>query len=121
MSHCGKVLSVGIGEWVRTRNAELRSAGFEVVAAISLDGILQRCCAQRFDLAVVDHAYSVPETAQLVRCLQDVFRVPVVLIWRESRLESIPAEENVALQAPLEDLLTAIRRLVALPHTRITL
>jgi len=104
-----KILSVGLGDLVSCRNAALRTAGFEVVSALCLDDLAHSCASCHFDVAIVGYAFSVPEKAQFVRCLQGVFQLPVILIiGRSQYLASIRADSYVSIDSPFTDLLRAI-------------
>jgi hypothetical protein len=104
-----KILSVGLGDLVSRRDADLRTAGFEVVSALSLDELARACTSVQFDVAIVGYAFSIPEKAQFVRCLQGVFQLPVILITGRSQyLASIRADSYVSVDAPFSDLLGAI-------------
>ncbi len=107
-----KILSVGLGDLVSARNAALRMAGFEVVAAISLEDVFQQCGSGRFDVAVVGHGFSIQERAELVRCIKEIFRLPVILIADGQRLASLHADSHIAVDAPTEDLVCAIQQLL---------
>ena len=107
-----KVLSVGLGDLVSARNAALRMAGFDVVAAISLEDVFQQCSSGRFDVAIVGHAFSIQERAEFVRCLRGVFRLPVILIAEGQLLASMHADLNIAVDAPTEELVGAIQQLL---------
>jgi len=107
-----KILSVGLGDLVSCRDAALRTAGFEVVAALCLDDLARACTSTQFDVAIVGYAFSVPEKAQFVRCLQGVFQLPVILITGRSQyLASIRADSYVSIDAPFTDLLRAVSQL----------
>ena len=107
-----KILSVGLGDLVSCRESALRTAGFEVVAALSLDDLARACTSAPFDVAIVGYAFSNPEKVQFVRCLQGVFQLPVILIIGRSRhLASIRADSYVSIDAPFTDLLRAISQL----------
>jgi len=107
-----KILSVGLGDLIGCRNASLRTAGFEVVAALCLEDLARACTADRFDVAIVGYAFSIPEKAQFVRCLQGVFRLPVILITGRSQyLAAIRADSYLSIDAPFTDLLLAISQL----------
>jgi hypothetical protein len=64
------ILSIGLGDLVSARNAALRMAGFDVVAAISLEDVFQHCASLHLDLAIVGHGLSFQERAEFVRCIQ---------------------------------------------------
>ena len=112
MSLFAKVLSVGLGDLVSARNAALRMAGFEVVAAISLEDVFQQCGSGHFDVAIVGHGFSIQERAELVRCIREIFRLPVILIAGGQRLASLRADSHIAVDAPTEDLVCAIQELL---------
>jgi hypothetical protein len=104
-----KILSVGLGDLVSCRDAALRTAGFEVVAALCLDDLAWACTSIQFDVAIVGYAFSIAEKDQFVRCLQGVFRLPVILITRRNQyLAAVRADAYVPMEAPLSDLLGAI-------------
>jgi hypothetical protein len=108
-----RILSVGLGDLVSCRNAALRTAGLEVVAALCLDDLARACTSAQFDVAIVGYAFSIPEKTQFVRCLQGVFQLPVILITGRSRyLASLRADSYVRMDAPFTDLLRAISQLV---------
>jgi len=107
-----KVLSVGLGDLVSARNAALRMAGFEVVAAVSLEDVFQQCGSGRFDVAIVGHGFSVQERAQFVRCFRGVLRLPVILIAEGQFLASLQADSHLDVSAPPEDLVCAIQQLL---------
>src|SRR6476469_9832369 len=107
-----KILSVGLGDLVSCRNAALRTAGFEVVSALCLEDVARACACHHFDVAIVGYAFSIPEKAQFVRCLQGVFRLPVILITGRNRyVGAVRADSYVPIDAPFSDLLGAITRL----------
>jgi hypothetical protein len=115
MGSSAKVLSVGLGDLVSARNAALRIAGFEVVSAITLEDVFQLCSPLRFDVAIVGHAFTIQERAQLVRCLHGVFRLPVILIAEGQLLASIPADLHIDVNAPTDHLVGAVQRLIDEP------
>jgi hypothetical protein len=107
-----KILSVGLGDLISCRNAALRIAGLEVVAALCLEDVARACACYSFDVAIVGYAFSVLEKAQFVRCLQGVFQLPVILITGGSQyLATIRADSYVPLDAPFRDLLCAVSQL----------
>jgi hypothetical protein len=107
-----KILSVGLGDLISCRNAALRIAGLEVVAALCLEDVARACACYSFDVAIVGYAFSVLEKAQFVRCLQGVFQLPVILITGKSQyLATIRADSYVPLDAPFRDLLRAVSQL----------
>ena len=112
MASAAKVLSVGLGDLVSARNAALRTAGFEVVAAISIEDVFQECGPARFDIAIVGHAFSIQERAEFVRCIQGIFRLPVILIAEGQIFASIRADSQIDVDAPPEDLISAIHRVI---------
>jgi DNA-binding response OmpR family regulator len=114
-----RVLSVGMGDLVSSRNAALRSAGFQVVAAVCLEDVARACTSARFDVAIVGYAFSIQEKTQFVRCLQGVFRVPVILITgRTQYIATIRADSYVHMDAPLDELVCAVSRLENDPDPR---
>ncbi|OAI56964.1 hypothetical protein AYO50_02180 [Acidobacteria bacterium SCGC AG-212-P17] len=112
MSTLASILSIGLGDLVSARNAALRTAGFDVVAAISLEDVFHLCASSRFDLAIVGHAFSVAERAELVRCTRGDFRLPVILIDEGQILGSLPVDDHVHVDAPTEELIYAIERVM---------
>ena len=112
MASAAKVLSVGLGDLVSARNAALRTAGFKVVAAISIEDVFQECGPARFDIAIVGHAFSIPERVGFVRCIQRIFRLPVILIAEGEIFASIRADSQIGVDAPPEDLISAIHRVI---------
>jgi len=107
-----KVLSVGLGDLVSARNAALRMAGFDVVAAISLEDVFQQCGPGHFDVAIVGHGFSIQERAEFVRCIRGVFRIPVILIAEGQFLASMHADSHIDVDAPTEELVCAIQQLL---------
>jgi DNA-binding NarL/FixJ family response regulator len=115
-----RVLSVGLGDLVSCRDAALRRAGFEVVAAICLEDLVHACTSARFDVAIVGYAFSVQEKARFVRCLQGVFQLPVILITgRPQYLAAIRADSYIHMDAPLSDLVCAVSQLGDDPDPRL--
>jgi hypothetical protein len=112
MVSAGKVLSIGLGDLVSARNAALRMAGFDVLAAISLEDVFRLCGSVRFDLAIVGHAFSIAEKADFVRCIQGDFQLPVILIDEGQIMASLHADSHVHVNAPTADLIRAIERLM---------
>jgi DNA-binding NarL/FixJ family response regulator len=112
MVESGKVLSIGLGDLVSARNAALRRIGFDVVAAISLEEVFRLCGSSRFDVAIVGHAFSIFERADFLRCIQEDFRLPVILIDNAQSLASLHADSCVHVDAPTEELVRAIERLM---------
>jgi hypothetical protein len=100
MASAAKVLSVGLGDLVSARNAALRTAGFEVVAAISIEDVFHECGPARFDIAIVGHAFSIPERAEFVRCIQGIFRLPVILIAEGEIFASIRSARRSDFRDP---------------------
>lgn len=107
-----KVLSVGLGDLVSGRNAALRTVGFDVVAAISLEDVFQQCGSGHFDVAIVGHGFSIHERAEFVRCIREVFRIPVVLIAEGQLLASLHADSHIDVNAPTEELVSVIQQLL---------
>jgi DNA-binding NarL/FixJ family response regulator len=107
-----KILSVGLGDLVSARNAALRVAGFEVVAAISLEDVFQQCGSGRFDVAIVGYGFSVQERAEFVRWFRGVLRLPVILIAEGQFLASLQADSHLDVSAPPEDLVCAIQQVL---------
>jgi len=112
MASAAKVLSVGLGDLVSSRNAALRTAGFDVIAAISIEEVFQQCVPARFDVAIVGHAFTIHERAEFVRCIRGIFRLPVILIAADEALTSIQADSHIHVEAPAEDLVCAINRII---------
>jgi hypothetical protein len=112
MISSSKVLSVGLGDLVSSRNAGLRRAGFDVVAAISLEDVFRLCSSTRFDLAIVGHAFSIAEKAEFVRCIQREFQLPVILIDEGQMPASLRVDSRVHVNAPAGELILAIQRLM---------
>lgn len=112
MVSSGRILSIGLGDLASARNAALRRAGFDVVAAISLEDVFRLCGSRRFDAAIVGHAYSVAERAEFVRCIQGDFFLPLILIDEGQMLASLHVDTHVHVNAPAEELVRAIERLV---------
>jgi hypothetical protein len=112
MASAAKVLSVGLGDLVSARNAALRIAGFEVVAAISIEDVFQECGPARFDIAIVGHAFSIHERTEFVRCIQGILRLPVILIAEGEIFAGMRADSQIGVDAPPEDLISAIHRVI---------
>jgi hypothetical protein len=112
MASFAKVLSVGLGDLVSARNAALRMAGFDVVAAISLEDVFHQCGPGHFDVAIVGHGFTLQERAEFVRCIRGVFHLPVVLIAEGQFLASMHADSHVDVDAPTKDLVCAIQQLI---------
>lgn len=107
-----RILSVGLGDLVSCRESALRTAGFEVVSALCLQDLARACSSSQFDVAIVGYAFSIGEKAQFVRCLQAVFRLPVILITARSQyVPAVRADSYVPMDAPFSDLLGAISQL----------
>jgi len=107
-----KILSVGLGDLVSARNAALRMAGFDVVAAISLEEVFHQCGHGHFDVAIVGHGFSIQERAGFVRCIQGIFHLPIILIAEGQFLASMHADSHINVEAPTKDLVDAIQRLI---------
>jgi hypothetical protein len=112
MASSGKILSIGLGDLVSARNAALRSAGYDVVAAISLEDIFRLCGSCRFDVAVIGHAFTLAERVEFVRCIQGDFRLPVILIEDGQVLKSLHADSHVHVNESPEKLISAIKHLM---------
>lgn len=112
------ILSIGLGDLVSARNAALRIAGFDVVAAICLEDVFQQCASLHIDLAIVGHGFSFQERAEFVRCIQEVFRLPVILIVEGELFASIRADSHIDVNAPSEELVCAIKRLFGEQQSR---
>ena len=112
MSTSGNILSVGLGDLVSARNAALRTAGFDVTAAICLEDVFRLCGSIHFDLAIVGHAFSIAERAEFVLCIRGDFRLPVILIDEGQVLASLPADSHIHVNDSPEELIYAIERLM---------
>lgn len=112
MDSSGKILSVGLGDLVSARNAALRLAGYDVVAAISLEDVFRLCGSNRFNIAIVGHAFSMAERAEFVRCIQGDFLLPVILIEDGQVLASLHADSHIHVNDSPEELVCAIKRLM---------
>src|SRR6476660_4499196 len=112
MRASGNIISIGLGDLVSARNAALRKAGFDVVAAMSLEDVFHLCTSSRFDLAIVGHAFSIAERAEFVRCIKGDFRLPVILIDEGQVLASLPADSHIHVNDSPEELIYAIERLM---------
>jgi hypothetical protein len=112
MGSSGKILSVGLGDLVSARNAALRLAGYDVVAAISLEDVFRLCGSSRFNIAIVGHAFSLAERAEFVRCIQGDFLLPVILIEDGQVLASLHADSHIHVNDSPEELVCAIKRLM---------
>jgi hypothetical protein len=111
MVSSAKVLCVGLGDLVSSRNATLRTAGFDVVTATCLEEVVQQCGSLHFDVAIVGLVFSSLEKAQFAGCLQGVFRLPVILITADQFWTNIRADSYIRVDAPWEDLVGAVNRL----------
>jgi hypothetical protein len=107
-----KILSVGLGDLVSARNGALRMAGFDVVAAISLEEVFHQCGHGHFDVAIVGHGFSIQERAGFVRCIQGIFHLPIILIAEGQLLASLHADSRVDVEASAEELVCAIQRVI---------
>ena len=112
MASSGKILSIGLGDLVSARNGALRLAGFDVIAAMSLEDIFALCGSNRFDVAIVGHCFTMAERAELVRCAQGDFLLPVILIEDGQALASMHADSHIHVDDSPEKLVLAIERLI---------
>jgi hypothetical protein len=112
MSTAGNILSIGLGDLVSARNGALRSAGFDVTAAICLEDVFRLCGSSHFDLAIVGHAFSIAERAEFVRCIKGDFFLPVILIENGQVLASMHADSYIHVNDSPEELIYAIERLI---------
>lgn len=112
MGSSGKILSIGLGDLVSARNAALRLAGYDVVAAISLEDVFRLCGSNRFNIAIVGHAFSMAERAEFVQCIQGDFLLPVILIEDGQVLASMHADSHIHVNDSPEDLVRAIKHLM---------
>ena len=112
MRASANILSNALGDLVSARNATLRSARFDVAAAICLEDVFRLCGSSHFDLAIVGHAFSIAERAEFVRCIRGDFRLPVILIDEGQILASLPADSHIHVNDPPEELTYAVERLM---------
>lgn len=112
MSTSGNILSIGLGDLGSARNASLRTAGFEVTAAICLEDVFRLCGSSHFDLAIVGHAFSIAERAEFVRCIKGDFFLPVILVEDGQALASLHADSHIHVNDSPEELIYAIERLM---------
>jgi hypothetical protein len=112
MGSSGNILSIGLGDLVSARNAALRSAGFDVTAAICLEDVFRLCVSSHFDLAIVGHAFSIAERAEFVQCIHGDFLMPVILIEDGQVLASLHADSHIRVNDSPEELVRAIKHLV---------
>lgn len=112
MGASGNILSIGLGDLVSARNAALRAAGFDVVAAMSLEDVFRLCGSSQFDLAIVGHGFSVAERAEFVVCIKGDFQLPVILIDDGQIMASLRVDSHVHVNDSAEELIRAIERLM---------
>jgi hypothetical protein len=112
MRVAGNILSIGLGDLVSARNAALRAAGFDVVAAMTLEDVFRLCGSSQYDLAIVGHAFSVAERAEFVVCIKGDFQLPVILIDDGQIMASLRVDSHVNVSAPTEELVRVIERLM---------
>jgi hypothetical protein len=112
MSSSVKILSVGLGDLVSARNAALRMAGFDVVAAICLEDVFHQCGPGHFDVAIVGHGFSIHEKAEFVRCIHGLFHLPVIVIAQGQWLASLHADSQVDVEASAEELICSIQQVI---------
>src|ERR1700730_15437221 len=108
MGASGKVLSIGLGDLVSARNAGLRMAGFDVVAALSIDEVFRLCEASMFDLAIVGHAFSFAERAEFVRCSRGECMLSISFFDEGHVMACLQEDYRVPVTAPTADLVGAI-------------
>ncbi len=106
------VLSVGLSDLVSTRNAALRRAGFEVVAAASLKEAAEACESGLFDVVVIGQTLSAKEKTLLIHRIKADFHLPAVLMTGGPS-PSCPADAHVRADAPAENLFQVITQLTA--------
>lgn len=87
-------------------------AGFDVVAAISLEDVFHQCGHGHFDVAIVGLGFSIHERAEFVRCIQGLFYVPVILIVQGQLLASLHADLQVDVEASAEELIGSIQQVI---------
>ena len=87
-------------------------------SSICLEYVFQHCTSLHLDLAIVGHGLSFQERAEFVRCIQGVFRLPVILIVEGELLGSIRADSHIDVNAPIEKLVCAIKRLFGEEQSR---
>jgi DNA-binding NtrC family response regulator len=107
------VLSVGLSDLVSTRNASLRRAGFQVVAAASFAEAREACGSQAFDVVVVGQTLSSEEKVRLLRRFTRGARIPLVLITGRPFLTCDRADSYISSDAPIKVLCDAIAQLSA--------
>ena len=107
-----KILSVGLGDLVSARNAALRTAGFDVTAALSLEDVFRLCGSSRFNVAIVGHVFSLAERAEFMRCIQGDFLLPVILIEDGQALASLHPDSHIHVNDSPEELVRAIKHLM---------
>ncbi|MBZ5490783.1 MAG: hypothetical protein LAO76_07610 [Acidobacteriia bacterium] len=112
MSTSGNILSIGLGDLVSARNAALRTAGFDVTSAICLEDVFRLCGNQRFDVAIVGHAFTLIERAEFVRCIKGDFLLPVILIEDGQVMASLHPDSHIHVNDSPEELVRAIERLM---------
>ena len=112
MRASANILSIGLGDLVSARNAALRSAGFDVTAAVCLEDVFRLCGSSHFDLAIVGHAFSIAERAEFVRCIQGDFFMPVILIEDGQALASLHPDFHIHVNDSSQELIHAIKRLM---------
>jgi hypothetical protein len=112
MVSSGNILSIGLGDLVSARNSALRTAGFDVTAAMCLEDVFRLCGSSHFDLAIVGHAFSIAERAEFVRCIQGDFFLPVILIEDGQVLASLHPDSHIHVNDSPEELIHAIERLM---------
>jgi|GEM_PF-1419217 DNA-binding response OmpR family regulator len=107
-----KILSIGLGDLVTSRNLTLRSAGFEVLSATTLEDTGKACLSAKYDLAIIGCAFTNEERSALVRCVKGIFHLPVIIVADADCPRSLPADSYLQVDAPPESLLDAVRMLL---------
>jgi hypothetical protein len=121
MAASSRILGIGLGDLAPTRNAELQAAGYELLPTSTMEEVARACWFETFDVAIVGHALSNVEKNIIVRCVREVFRLPVVLILQKWELRSsLAAESYVCADAPPEDLIHTIKTVVEINNLRTT-
>jgi hypothetical protein len=100
---------MGLGVLVTSRNAVLRSAGFMVLPATTLEEVGETYGFACFDVAIVGHAFSNLEKRAIVAFLKKYSTAVVILVTSGEFLGCLPADSYWDEGSPPEDLIHLVR------------
>jgi dTDP-4-dehydrorhamnose 3,5-epimerase len=98
---------------LRARNAALESAGYEVVAATTVEQATRALKAQQFELVIVGYTFSKSEKRKISDLVENEHGVPMLLLYIKPGDKAIPAAAHISAVHGEGALLSAVAAILS--------